>query len=171
MPRINIVFGPLGAGKSTYARRLSVEEKATCFSIDHWMVDLFGPDSPKSLSFPWVMERVKRCERRIWCTARDVAKNGGNVVLDLGFMKIASRREFLDLAGEDGLEAKLHFVHASHDTRRTRVMERNDTKGETYAFDVTPSMFDFMDKQFEAATKEELLVAIEVDTEASNSSS
>jgi predicted kinase len=165
MCKIHIVFGPLGAGKSTYARQLSMNEKATCFSIDNWMVDLFSPDSPEPLNLPWVMERVKRCEQRIWLTARDVARNGGNVVLDLGFMTVAGRTEFLDLASEVGLETQLHFITASQDTRRARVMLRNESKGETFAMEVTPSMFDFMDKRFETPTQEELFLATIGNTE------
>ena len=168
MSIFHIIFGPLGAGLSTYARQLSVNDKATCFSIDSWMVDLFAPDSPEPLNLPWVMERVKRCEQRVWLTARDVARNGGNVVLDLGFMTVASRTEFLDLASEAGLESQLHFITASRDTRRARVMLRNESKGETFAMEVTPSMFDFMDSRFETPTQEELLLATTVDTEVPN---
>jgi len=168
MSLIHIVFGPLGAGKTTYAQQLSSDEKATCFSIDQWMVDLFGADSPASLEIKWVMERVKRCEKRIWLTAKDLAKNGGRVVLDLGFMTEASRAEFIDLASQESLDTKLHFIYASLATRRARVMARNVAKGKTYALEVTPDMFDYMDARFEAASPQELSNSISVDTEANN---
>ena len=167
-PKVHIVFGPLGAGKSTHARQLSIAEKATCFSIDNWMVDLFAPDSPVPLDLPWIMERVKRCEHRIWLTARDVVKNGGNVVLDLGFMKAANRREFLNLAHREDLQTQLHFITASRETRRTRVLARNHSKGATFAMEISPSMFDFMDTQFEAATRDELIASLVVDTDTSH---
>lgn len=165
MSVIHIVFGPLGAGKTTYAHDLSSNENAICFSIDSWMVDFFGADAPVPLTMQWAMERVKRCENRIWLTARDVAKSGSNVVLDLGFLKKASRKEFLDLASREGLEIKSHFIHAQRNTRRLRVLARNETKGDTFALAVSPEMFDFMDAQFETATQLELSTAIVVDTE------
>lgn len=84
MGEIHIVFGPQGAGKSTYSRNLASSISATRFSIDDWMIELFGPDLSKPLDFDWIMERVKRCERRIWITVADVAENGGNVVLVWG---------------------------------------------------------------------------------------
>ena len=55
---VHIVFGSQGAGKTTYARQLASETKGTRFSIDEWMGELFGPDLPKPMSLPWIMERV-----------------------------------------------------------------------------------------------------------------
>jgi len=156
MSTIHIVFGEQGAGKTTYSRQLADKVQGTSFSIDDWMGGLFGPDLPKPLNFSWIMERVKRCEDRIWITAADIAKNGGNVILDLGFMKIKDRVRFISLAEDNGLEVQLHFVTAPHDLRRNRVVSRNETRSETFAFEVTPQMFDFMESQFEPPNSDEL---------------
>ena len=157
---VHIVFGPQGAGKSTYSRQLAGQHRAILFSIDEWMHQLYGPDLPRSLDFGWIMERVGRCEKRIWDTAAEIAGTGGNVVLDLGFMKIDSRTAFADLAESCSLLSQLHFVDAPHDIRRQRVLARNTEKGETFSFEVTPGMFDFMEKQFERPTEDELSKAI-----------
>ena len=157
---VHIVFGPQGAGKSTYARHLADETQAVSFSIDAWMHELYGPDLPKPLNFAWIMERVRRCEKRIWATASEVARTAGNVVLDLGFMKVDSRTEFVGLAHACALPSQLHFVDASHAVRRRRVLARNQDKGETYSFDVTPAMFDFMEGEFQRPTATELSTAI-----------
>jgi predicted kinase len=164
MGNIHLVFGSQGAGKSTYARQLVQSTRAICFSIDEWMNELYSPDMSKPLNFAWIMERVKRCESRIWKTAKDVAKNGGNVVLDLGFMKVKNRLEFSDLSKEAGLAVQLHYVTAPLETRRNRVLARNVSKGETFSFEVTPQMFDFMEKQFEPPTEAELSVATLIDS-------
>ena len=156
MATIHIVFGGQGAGKTTYSRKLAEDEKATRFSIDDWMGELYGADLPKPLDFSWVMERVQRCEHRIWLTAADVAQNGGNVILDLGFMKRKDRARFVTLAEDKDLLVQTHFVTALRDVRRKRVLSRNETKGETFSFEVTPEMFDFMEKQFEPPTDDEL---------------
>lgn len=160
LPTVHIVFGPQGAGKTTYSRQMSEQAKGTRFSIDEWMGGLFGPDLPQPMSFAWIMARVQRCEHRIWATALDVVKRGGTAVLDLGFMKVVDRARFIALAEAEGLLVQLHFVSAPHALRRSRVMARNASKGDTFAFEVTPAMFDFMEKQFELPTDAERARAI-----------
>ncbi|WP_197719224.1 AAA family ATPase [Burkholderia stabilis] len=156
---IHIVFGPQGAGKSSYARTLATEIGGTRFSIDEWMAQLYGPDFPNPINLTWIVERVQRCERQIWHTAEQIAKNGGSVVLDLGFMKERNRSAFAEQARNAGLPSRLHYVNAPRDIRRSRVMARNAEKGETFSFEVTPAMFDFMEAEFEGATSLELASA------------
>lgn len=160
MGTVHIIFGPQGAGKSTYARKLQSGIQGTRFSIDDWMHQLYGPDMPESLNFSWIMERVRRCEVRIWATASDIAQAGGNVVLDLGFMKIESRTEFQSLADAMELKSQLHFIDAPHAIRKERVLARNVTQGETFSFEVTAGMFDFMENEFQRPTDSELARAI-----------
>lgn len=42
-PTIHLICGSTGAGKTTYSARLSEQTGAVSFSIDDWMVTLFGP--------------------------------------------------------------------------------------------------------------------------------
>ena len=156
-PTVHIVFGPLGAGKSTLARQLADQNQAVRFSIDEWMIQLFGADLPKSMSLSWMQDRVRRCETKIWSVAQQVMNVGSNVVLDLGFMRVSDRKRFINLANDASRGSKLHHVTASHANRRARVLNRNTERGETFAFEVTPMMFDFMEKQFESPTETELL--------------
>lgn len=157
---IHLIFDPQGAGKTTYSRQLADQHACTRFSIDDWMGELFAPDMAQPLSVPWVMERVARCEKRIWAVACDVALRGGNVALDLGFMKTASRVKFVALAQAQRLPTQLHFVTAPLLKRKSRVMARNANRGETFSFEVTPGMFDFMEMQFEAPAGDELAACL-----------
>ena len=163
---IHLVFGPQGTGKSTYARALAQRLEGVRLSIDDWMGQLYGPDLPKSMNFAWITERVKRCEQRIWLTAADIAQTGVPVILDLGFMKMQNRTEFLARAADRQYPAQLHFITAPHAVRRTRVLTRNIDRGDTYSFEVTAPMFDFMEQEFEPATAQELASAVVVDTGA-----
>ena len=153
---VHIVFGSQGAGKTTYSRQLADATNSTRFSIDEWMGELFGPDLPTPMNLTWIMERVQRCESRIWSTASEVVQRGGSAALDLGFLRVSDRSRFIKLAEVKGLPVQLHYVDAPHDVRRARVASRNAKKGETFAFEVTPAMFDFMEKQFERPTETEL---------------
>lgn len=164
MSTIHIVFGPQGAGKSTYSKKLSKEVEAVHFSIDDWMWKLFGADMPKPINLKWIMERVERCENKIWEVASDIANYKGDVILDLGFTKFAKRQKFIKLAEAHGVKTQVHYLKAPLDLRRKRVLHRNNIKGETFSFEVTPGMFDFMEGEFQVPTKSELDGAIVVDT-------
>jgi predicted kinase len=160
MATVHIVFGQQGAGKTTYSRTLADQEQGVRFSIDDWMGELYGPDLPNPMSAPWIMERVQRCERIIWAVASDVVQRGGNVILDLGFMKVSDRFRFIEQANAKNLSVRTHFVTAPLEIRRNRVLSRNVSKDDTFSFEVTPAMFDFMEVQFEAPTDSELSTCI-----------
>lgn len=156
MSAIHLVYGPQGAGKTTVARNLAERHGALRCSIDEWMGELFGPDLPRPMPLPWVLERVQRCERRIWALACDLARRGSPVVLDLGGQRAADRARFAALAAAAGLALQAHFVTAPAALRRERVMARNRARGDTFAFEVTPAMFDAMEARFEPPDAAEL---------------
>ncbi len=165
MTSIHLVFGPQGAGKSTYARQLAERTQGVHLSIDSWMATLFGPDVPQPMDIAWIMQRVRRCEQCIWATSEKIVRAGGTVVLDLGFMKVRNRDAFRALAQEQGFAVQLHYLQAAHALRRQRVLARNAERGDTFSFEVTPGMFDFMEAQFEAPSESESSMAHVVHTD------
>lgn len=118
------------------------------------------------MNFKWIMERVERCEQQIWSVSKGIAKSESDVILDLAFTKFSKRKLFRSLAKEENIQTQFHFVHAPLPIRRKRVLERNIEKGETFSFEVTPGMFDFMESEFEKPYESELEHAIIVDTSA-----
>lgn len=162
--KVHIVFGPQGAGKSTYSKKLSKEVSGVHLSIDDWMWTLYGADLPKPMNFKWIMQRVERCEQQIWDSALKILNCGCDVILDLGFTKRAKRQLFATMASEHKISTQVHFINAPHALRRKRVLERNVEKGDTYSFEVTPGMFDFMEGEFDRPTDSELQDALVVDT-------
>ena len=164
MSKIHIVFGRQGAGKSTYSKKLKRDINGVHFSIDEWMWKLYGEDLPKSMNLKWIMERVERCENQIWETTKQITDCGIEVVLDLGFTKYKKRELFSSLAKKRNLLSQIHYVKAPHGIRKKRVLDRNKEKGETYFFEVTSGMFDFMEGEFEIPREDELEKAIIIDT-------
>jgi predicted kinase len=154
--KLHVVFGPQGAGKSTYARELARREPAVAFSIDDWMGRLFTPDMPATPEFDWVMDRVERCEALIWSTAADVIACGRSVVLDLGLLRKSDRDRVAEIAEAVEFPAQFHYVTAPDAARRARVLERGKIEGDGGLLQVTPEMFDFMEGVFEAPDAEEL---------------
>ena len=157
---LHVIFGPSGAGKSTYAKQLARSEPAVHFAIDEWMARLFAADMPEPLEFEWMMARVERCEAQIWSVAASTMAAGTSVVLDLGLMRKTDRTRVAEIAEACELPLQFHFVTASSDVRRARVLERNEVRGETFSIDVSPDMFDFIEGVYEAPDADELKGAI-----------
>jgi predicted kinase len=153
---IHLLFGPLGAGKSTLALQLADQQRGVRLSIDDWMLELYGPDRPQTMDLSWVVARVQRCERRIWAVTTDLVQRGGTAVLDLGCLQAADRARFAAQARALGLPLQPHYVTAPRAIRRQRVLQRNQERGATFAFEVTPGMFDFMESRFEPPSADEL---------------
>jgi len=153
-PRVYLITGGTGAGKTTYALKLAKETGAIRFSIDDWMTTLFWMDSPDPISFEWAMERITRAEAQIWETAQQILVQGRPVILDLGFTKAAHRQKFYDLARTAKTEAVLHWVDIAPEERWRRVQSRNREKGETFAMEVPREMFDFMENEWEPPESE-----------------
>ncbi|EJM67596.1 putative kinase [Pseudomonas sp. GM50] len=156
MNAVHIIFGPLGAGKSTLARQITAQLNAVSFSIDEWMQRLYGPDLPQPLSLEWVLPRVRRCEAQIWETCVQVLASGKDVVLDQGFMTKADRTQIRLQAHNAGYEVLIHFVNADKPLRRERLLQRNLEKGAGYSFEITAQMFEAMDARFEHPSPSEL---------------
>lgn len=151
---LHVIFGPQGAGKSTYARDLARRLPAVTFAIDDWMGRLFGPDMPEPLEFDWMMERVDRCEAQIWSTAAGVIAAGTSVVLDLGLMRRSDRARVAEIAQAVEIPLQWHFVDAPAEVRRERVLGQKDSQGSRML--VTPEMFHFTEKAYEAPDESEL---------------
>lgn len=153
----HLICGPTGAGKTTYSLDLAQRLNAVRFSIDEWMVGLFGKDRPEPLSFDWITERVGRCEQQIGRTAAQCARTGVAVVLDLAFLHAGNRADFAAIAGQAGCPVVLHLLDLPADERWARVQARNESRGKTYSLPVSQSIFDFMERLWQPPSAAEML--------------
>ena len=157
---LHTILGPCGAGKTTYARALARRENAVTFVLDEWMARLFAPDMPEPIQYDWMIERVARCEAQIWQAAAGVMATGTPVVFDIGLMRKDDRARVRTIAEGADLPLQFHFVTAPQDVRRARVAQRNEVRGENFAIDVTPQMFDFIEGVWEEPDADELAGAV-----------
>lgn len=153
---LHLICGSTGAGKTTYALALSERLGAVHFSIDDWMVRLYGPDAPQPPDWGWISARVRRCEDLIAAMAVQTARRGLPAVLDLSFLRAADRQRFATLARDAGLDARLHYVDVNPQERWRRVCERNEQMGETYRLTVTRFMFDGIESMWQPPSDAEL---------------
>jgi hypothetical protein len=75
-------------------------------------------------------------------------------------MRKADRARVKEIAQAVDLPLQFHFVTASQDIRRARIGERNSVRGESFAIEVTPELFEFIEGVYEAPDAEELRGAI-----------
>lgn len=153
---IHLICGSTGAGKTTYALKLSKTLGAVHFSIDEWMVSLYGPDAPQPMDWRWISTRVRRCEDLIAAMALQTARRGTPIVFDLSFLRTADRAHFAQMARDAGVPVRLHYVDVDPVERWRRVTERNERKGETYRLTVTRSMFDGIESIWQPPSAAEL---------------
>lgn len=160
MAKAFILCGSTGAGKTTYAKTLSELESAQVFSIDEWMQNLFWMDKPVDEGFPWVMERIRRCEVEIWLISERLLRAGISVVLDLGFSKREQREKFYNLVRVSRNNYQLYYLDIPVEVRRERVKFRNENKAETFQIEVSEEIFDWMENFFEPPQAKELAGAV-----------
>ena len=155
---IHLICGSTGAGKTTYALRLTQEIGAMRFSIDEWMTALYWMDAAQPIDPAWALARVERCMSQIWDVASKVARLGPPCVLDFGFGEAKVRARFAALAEKADLSVQLHFIDVPAEERWRRVESRNAAKGDTYqlTFDVTREMFDYVETMWEPPTADEM---------------
>jgi predicted kinase len=152
---LHLICGSTGAGKTTYSLKLCRELGAVHFAIDEWMTTLFASGREKP-DFPWIAERIERCETLMGAHVLQLAKLGVSSVLDLSLLRIDQRRKWTEFAAAAGLSVKLHFLDADPSERWQRVTQRNEQKGETYRLTVTRFMFDFIESIWQPPSSDEM---------------
>lgn len=119
-PRVHLLCGLTGAGKTTHARRLAAEVPAVRFSLDEWMLRLYELryDDRRYAS------RLDGCTSLIWDTAKQVLALGHDVVLDWNQWSTDRRFAWRRRVERAGYRAVLHHVDVSLDTAVKQTMAR-----------------------------------------------
>ncbi len=154
--RVHLICGATGAGKSTYSAGLAQDIRGVQFSIDEWMQRLHNADQPAEMRFEWFFERVQRNTAQMRAMAEQLCELGIPAIFDCGFTNSAERAIFADWAEEMGYSVQLHFVDVPAETRWGRVQQRNHEQAETFQFEVTRPMFDFIESIWEAPSDAEM---------------
>ncbi len=153
---IYLIEGPVGAGKSTYAKQLSQRHNALHLNLDEWMVVLFRPDRPEVDFLQWYNERKQRCVEQIWATALNCNQAGIAVVLELGLVQQADRIAFYRRAADADLDLRVVILDAPRKERMARVQKRNLEQGDTFQMLVSDEIFAMADAAWQAPDDQEL---------------
>ena len=112
--------GFLGAGKSTYSKKLAQKTDAIHLETDAWCMKLF---SPQEYEQDWDACFAKTVEY-LWDKAAQMGKQGKSVIFDMGFWTKQSRKHAIKKATRLGFVPKIYFIYAPDKILKERITKR-----------------------------------------------
>ena len=149
-PTVYLICGFIGAGKSTFSKKLEQRTGAVRITKDEWLIKLFGYD-PRIEGYSHYDHVICELSRKI---AYDFAKHGTDVIIDEGFWAKSERDEMKARAEEVGAKCVLYYVECPIDVARKRVVGRNQNLTKD-SFQINNEMFDGYLKHWEPPKKDE----------------
>ncbi len=143
VPKLILICGLPGAGKTTLAKKLEAELPGVRFCPDDWMQDL-------GISL-WDAEFRGKLEERFWKLGQEILQLGQTVILEYGFWGKSERDEKLQTARSLGVGVELHFLDVPNDELRQRLSKRG-MEGD----DIIPEKLDEYSEQFQRPDGDEL---------------
>ena len=150
-PIAYIICGFIGAGKTTFARKLEKETGAVRITKDEWMIKIFGNKITSDNNFEKYDHNVIGLARE---TAFKILKSGRDVVMDEGFWAKSQRDEMKKKILEMGAKPIFYYVESSVEKMKERVVNRSKTPPED-SFEISGEMFDSYVKYWEPPTEDE----------------
>lgn len=128
-PRLHLLFGLVGSGKTTLARRLAEHTPAVRFTLDEWMMRLHPGIGLEEEAYG---ERAAEVRDLIGDLAEQVLRTGSDVVLDWNSWSRRRRAWAVAHARAADAEVVLHRLSTSAEesTRRARARQQS---GEAFA--------------------------------------
>ena len=121
-PTVHLIHGFIGAGKTTYAKKLEQDTGAIRFTADEWMTALYGNNPPQDM----FAEYEDRAKIKIWEMTEAFVNRGHDVILDFGFWERAARDETKLRIEKMGATPQLHALQISDDIMLERTLKRTE---------------------------------------------
>ena len=156
MPTAHLIHGFLGAGKTTFARRLECNIPAIRFSHDEWVTHFYG-NNPPAEHFADFCRRVSEQVEEIWLRCLEL---GLDVVLDFGSWTRRERDATRAKISALDAQARLYRLSCSEDEAWRRIEKRNTNLEGSLL--IVRNTFEVLKKRFEPLNEDE--ERIEVDS-------
>lgn len=147
-----IICGFLGAGKTTYSKKLAQETEAIHLNADEWCMKLFSKDEYEK---NWEDCFLKTMDY-LWDRASEFFKEEKSVIFDIGFWSKQSRDDACKKASELGGFPVIHYVYAPDNILKERIAKRKGAIAENNI-----KNFEEIKKLFEEPNEDEKYVKID----------
>ncbi len=135
---VYLICGFIGAGKTTFAKKLEADTGAIRITKDEWSIRLIGNDP--------TINGYAEHDQKIVGLSRDFAfhlvKKGIDVIIDEGFWAKEERLELRSKIEALGAKAVFYYVDTPIDEMRERVARRNgDLSNDSFV--INPGLWDY----------------------------
>jgi len=154
MATVHLISGLPCSGKTTYAAALRADKNCVLFTLDRWLITVFGKYSIDAVGHDEHVRRVLACRELIWELAAEFLKRNIDVVFDDGFFLRANRMQVVALASSVGARTKIHFLDTPLAVCIER-LERRNAGLPPFNFRIGPEMLDAFVHLFERPTEDE----------------
>jgi predicted kinase len=155
-----LICGFIGAGKTTFARKLEKEKGVVRFTKDEWTVRVFGNNPPKDqVEYDIFHEYDSKMAKLATDMALRFLTTGTSVIIDDGFWFRKQRDEMRQQLKDIGAVAELYFIDTPVDVMRVRTVKRSE-KPPVDSFYITEQEFNDYLKIFELPTDDEEAILI-----------
>jgi predicted kinase len=153
MPKVLIMCGKICSGKSTYAEKLKLENKAVILSVDELTLALFENQAGEKLDF-----YVEKLKEYFFKKSLDIVEAGADVILDWGFWTKKERdyaREFYD---SRNISYQFYYMNVGIDEWKKRILKRNQEikREQLEAYPIDKGLLSKVEKMFEEPDRKEL---------------
>lgn len=153
MPKVLVMCGKICSGKSTYAEKLKLENKAVILSVDELTLALFENQAGEKLDF-----YVEKLKEYFLKKSLDIVEAGADVILDWGFWTKKERdyaRGFYDLRN---ISYQFYYMNVGIDEWKNRILKRNQEikREQLEAYPIDKGLLSKVEKMFEEPDRKEL---------------
>ncbi len=159
MAKVIMTCGRICSGKSTYAEKLRVKEKAVILSVDEITLALFEHNIGEKHD-----EYVEKAENYLFNKSLEIIDTGINVILDWGFWTKAERDFAKEFYRSHSVENEFHYIDISNEEWKKRIEKRNRliSEGKINAYYVDDGLMRKVYSIFEAPENEKMDVTITI---------
>lgn len=120
MPKVILICGKIGCGKTTYAKKLCRESGTVLLSVDEIMLALFGQHAGEMHD-----EYARRTQEYLFQKSLELLDAGLDVILDWGFWTKSGREQAKAFYRTHGRDCRLVYLDVPDEIWKERLESRN----------------------------------------------